>query len=278
MKRSHYILLGVVILCTVIVLKLPPRVASQFKVAISTFFLPLFGLSSSTQQLAEKAGNTVMPKKELLKQNEELRKQNAELQVQMQRLLPFEQENARLRSMLAFQKSQPWNLRAAKVIARDPANWWRNVRINLGRRDGVQVDLPVLTADGLVGRVSEVSENFARVVLLGDANCRVPATVWGENPGPRGTVQIVRIDEGVITSGTTVLDENIVELGYLSNASQVKSGQIVKTSSLSAIFPENIVIGHVIDTRPVDFGMVTVARVKLKVKMNLLDEVFVQMR
>jgi rod shape-determining protein MreC len=277
MKRSHYILLAAVILCTIILLKLPPRVASQFKVAISTFFLPLFGLSTSTQQVAEAAGNTVMPKKELLKQNEQLRKENADLHVQMQRLSQFEQENERLRAMLAFQKVAPWKLRPAKVIARDPANWWRNVRIDLGRRDGMQPDLAVLTAEGLVGRISEVSENFARVVLLGDANCRVPATVWADVADARGAVRSIRVDHGVITSGSSVLDENIVELGYLSKASQVKSGQIVKTSSLSAIYPENIVIGYVIDTRPVDFGMVTVARVKLAVKMNLLDEVFVKL-
>src|SRR5258706_505406 len=85
-------------------------------------------------------------------------------------LQELERENERLRGLLGFQKTSPSKLKAAHIIARDPANWWRNVRIDLGKRDGVRVDLPVRTAEGLVGRVSEVSETSARVVLLGDPN------------------------------------------------------------------------------------------------------------
>jgi len=134
----------------------------------------------------------------------------------------------------------------------------------------VRVDFPVLTSDGLLGRVSEVSKTRARVVLLGDPNCRVPAAVIAAP-----TRQPV--DNGVITGGAGVLDESIVELGYLSKASDVKPGQQVRTSSYSTIYPRGILIGEVIDTRPVDFGLATVARVKLAAKMNLLDEVWVVM-
>ncbi len=48
----------------------------------------------------------------------------------------------------------PWKLKLANVILRDPANWWRTLQIDLGSRDGVRENLPVLTPDGLVGRVS----------------------------------------------------------------------------------------------------------------------------
>ena len=255
---------------TILVLKLPPRAATQFKLAIGSIFLPLFGLASSSQQLSEKAGNAVVPRQELLQQNEQLRRENAELQTRLQREAELERENERLRGLLGFQKISALKLKAAHIIARDPANWWRNVRIDLGKRDGLRVDLPVRTADGLVGRVSEVSETSARVVLLGDANCRVPAEVMDVQN--RQT-----IDKGVITGGASVLDESMVELSFLSNAGALKPGQAVRTSGSSAIYPPGILIGQVVDTRPVDFGLVHVARVKLAVKMNLLDEVFVMM-
>ena len=58
---------------------------------------------------------------------------------------------------------------------RDPANWWRTVQIDLGSRDGIQTNQPVLTAEGLVGRVSSVSYVSSQVVLIGDPNCRVSA-------------------------------------------------------------------------------------------------------
>ena len=57
----------------------------------------------------------------------------------------------------------------------------------------------------------------------------------------------------------------------------IAPGQLVVTSDHSAFFQNSILIGKVVDTRPVDFGLYTVARVKLAVKMNLLDEVWVMM-
>ena len=274
MRRRHYIAFAAVIVLTIVVLKLPTRTATQFKLAIGSFFLPLFGLASSSQQLVEKAGNTVIPRKELLRQNEDLRRENAELKVQMQREAELERENTRLRAMLGFQQTARWKIKPARVIARDPANWWRNVQIDLGERDGLRVDLPVLTADGLVGRVSEVSQTRARVVLLGDANCRVPAMVI-DPTAKLPSAQTVA--SGVITGGAGLLDESIVELGYLSQSGVVKPGQQVRTSSYSAIYPAGILIGEVIDTRAVDFGLTTVARVKLAAKLNSLEEVWVVM-
>ena len=269
MTRRHYILLVCVIVLTIIVLKLPPRAATHFKLAIGSFFLPLFGLASSSQHIAEKTGNAVVPRKELLKQNEELRQENAEMRVQLQRQAEFERENERLRAMLGFQKRVQWKLQPAHVIARDPANWWRNVQIDRGKRDGLRADLPVLTPDGLVGRVSEVSETRSRVVLVGDANCPVAATVLDEKNS--------RVDKGVIRSGASVLNENIVELNFLSNPGAVKPGQTVVTSDSGGTYPTGIRIGQIVDIRPVDFGLVHIARVKLAVKMNLLDDVWVLM-
>jgi rod shape-determining protein MreC len=269
MTRRHYILFACVIVLTIIVLKLPPRAATQFKLALGSFFLPLFGLASSTQHIAEKTGNAVVPRKELLRQNEEMRRENAEMKVQLQRQAEFERENQRLRAMLNFQRLAPWKIRPTHVIARDPANWWRNVQIDLGKRDGLRVDLPVLTSDGLVGRISEVSETRARVLLLGDAACRVSARVLDE----KGNV----VDTGVVTMGASVLNENVVELSFLSNPAAVKPGYTVRTSGLGGVFPQGILIGEVVDTRPENFGLVHIARVKLAVKMNLLDEVWVMM-
>lgn len=270
MKRRHYIAFALVIVLTIIVLKLPPRTATQFKLAIGSIFLPLFGLASSSQQIAEKAGNAIVPRKDLLKQNDDLRRENAEMRVRLQRDAELERENERLRAMLGFQKLSQFKIKAAHVTARDPANWWRNVQIDLGERDGLRVDFPVLTSEGLVGRVSEVSKTRSRVVLLGDANCRVPVAVVD-------TQSKQTVDNGVITGGAGVLDENIVELGYLSKASAVKPGQQVRTSGWGAIYPKGLFVGEVIDTRPVDFGLATIARVKLAAKMNLLDEVWVVM-
>src|SRR5688572_5445961 len=97
MRRRHYILFACVIVLTIIVLKLPPRTATQFKLAISSTFLPFLGLARSSEKIAEKAGNAVVPRKELLKDNEQLHRENAELKIQLQRQTELERENERLR-------------------------------------------------------------------------------------------------------------------------------------------------------------------------------------
>lgn len=269
MKRRHYIILAVVLVLTVVVLKLPPRTATQFKLAIGSLFLPLFGLASSSQEIAEKAGNAVVPRADLLKQNDQLRRENAEMRVQLQRMTELERENTHLRAQVGFKQSARVNIKLARIIARDPANWWRNVQIDLGKRDGLRPDLPVRTAEGLVGRVSEVSETRARVVLLGDAGCPVSATVRD--------AQNKVVDQGVVKGAAAVLDEGMVELNFLRNPNAIKPGQAVVTSDEGGLFPRGVRIGEIVDIRPVDFGLTHVARVKLAVNMNLLDDVWVLM-
>jgi rod shape-determining protein MreC len=269
MTRRHYILFACVVVLTIIVLKLPPRAATQFKLAIGSLFLPFFGLATSVQQLAEKSGNAVVPRKELLKQNEQLRRENAEMKLELQRVPELEREIERQRAIIGFQKAKPLNKKPARVIASDPANWWRNVWIDLGKRDGLRLDLPVRTADGLVGRVSEVSETRARVVLIGDPNCPVSVSVQD--------TQGKTVDRGVIRNVSGVLSESMVELNFLSNPGAVKPGQLVVTSDQGGTYPTGIRVGEIVDIRPVNSGLVHVARVKLFVKLNLLDDVWVMM-
>src|SRR5437868_10966824 len=166
-RRPHYIILGVVILLTVVVLKLPSGTATRLKLAISGLFLPLFGLSDSAHRLSEKAGNGLVPRSELVRQLDELQKENQELKIRSMQAQDAERENGRLRQYFNFSKQDRWKLKLARVVARDPANWWRTLKINLGNRDGVVTNSPVLVANGLVGRVSEVGFAQSQVVLLG---------------------------------------------------------------------------------------------------------------
>lgn len=266
LRRPHYIILGVVILLTVVVLKLPSRTAAQLKVAISGLFLPLFGLSGSAHHLSDKAGNAIISRTELARQLDQLQKENAELKIRAQRAQETELENARFRQYFRFPQKDRWNLRLARVVARDPANWWRTLKINLGSRDGVLTNAPVLTADGLVGRVSEVGYAQSQVVLLGDPDCRLAVMIEETR------------DNGVIApSSSSPLDNTLVDLTYLSRAATLKAGQRVVTSGLGGIFPPGILVGQIVDFRSFGYGLYNEARVKLEVKMNTLEEVWVKL-
>src|SRR5215471_5348068 len=178
LKRPHYIALGLVVLLTLVMLNLPSQATARLKLGIGSLFLPLFGLAGSTQQIAEKAGDAMVPKSELLKQLETLRRENEKLRIQAQQSEETTRENNRVRQLLGWQQKRPWKLKLANVVLHDPANFWRTVQIDLGSRDGVSTNLPVLTPDGfLAGRISSVSLTRSQVVLIGDPNCKVAARV-----------------------------------------------------------------------------------------------------
>lgn len=263
LKKALYILLGVAVLWVLIALRLPSRVATQFKLAAGSLFLPLFGVAGSSQQLVHKAGGVVVARSDLLAENERFRREIQELRIQAVRTAELERENEQLRRHAGFARHAPWKVRLAHVIARDPANWWRSLWIDLGRRDGLRPELAVVVPEGLVGRVADVAETRARVVLLGDPTCRVAARI-GEAR-----------EHGVVSAATSVLDGSLVGLGYLSKNDRLKSGQLVETSGLDGVFPAGLRIGHVVDVRALDYGLSAEARVKLLVNLNALEEVWV---
>ncbi len=263
LKQKHYMALGAVTLATLLLLSLPTRATSRLKLAVGSWFLPLFGLASTVQQLPVSVADAALPRRELLRQLETLRHENEQLRVQGAQAAATARENDQLRALFGWQRQAPWKLKLANVVMRDPANWWHTVQIDLGSRDGVHENLPVLTTDGLVGRVSSVSYTHAQVVLLNDPNCKASAVV--ENPAH---------DIGIISPGGP-LDNSFVELGYLSGNANLQAGQNVITSGLGGVFPKGIPIGQIVDARPVEFGLYTEARVKLLVNLGSLEQVWV---
>ena len=265
-KRPQLIALGLVVIFTVVLLKLPSRAAANFKRAVAGMFLPMFGLAGSMEDVAIKSSYGVLPRHALVGRIEELEKENQSLQIRLMQAEPVLKQNERLLAQLGWARQNPWNKKLARVVARDPANWWRTIQIDLGARDGVTNKAPVFTAAGLVGFVSEVGFAQSQVLLLGDPACRV-SVVIGETR-----------EHGIIApSSSSPLDDTLVELSYLSRHSKLVPGQMVVTSGEGQIFPAGLVVGQVADVRAAGFGLYKEARVSLAVKMNTLEEVWVKL-
>ncbi|MHC1769595.1 MAG: rod shape-determining protein MreC [Verrucomicrobiia bacterium] len=266
LNRPRYIALGLVLLLALVLLNLPSQTATRAKLALGGFFLPLFGLASSANALAERTGDSLMPRRALLTQIDQLRRANEQFLLRESQAAEVWRENENLRAALKWQKQAPWKLLLARVILRDPANWWRSVQIDVGQRDGVTVDLPVLTPEGLVGRIVQVGPRRSRVALVGDPDCRVSAVV------EEGRIR----DYGVISSESPgVFDSSLVDLTYVNRPAAMKPGQRVLTSGLGGVFPRGIFIGHIVDTNSVGYGLYTEARVKLGANLENLEEVWV---
>jgi rod shape-determining protein MreC len=266
-RRPHYIALSTVLLAVLVILSLPTRTATQLKAAFGALFLPLIGLAASAQTLTDKVERSLVPRSLLEEQVGQLRRENEQFRLASLQWQEVASENDKLREAVSWAKSVPWKLKLSRLVLRDPTDWWRTIHIDLGHRDGVVTNLPVLTSEGLVGRVVHVAYSRSQVVLIGDPKCRVAAFV---ETGNKSGV------DGIITSGaSSILNPSIVDLTFVEGQPALKPGQTVVTSGLSGLYPRGIPIGEIIDASSVGYGMATEARVKLAADLRHLEHVWV---
>src|SRR5207237_7540524 len=110
-------------------------------------------------------------------ENEELHRQLAAAETELREARAARDENARLKGLLGFKDENKYQSVAARVIARDTSEWWNTVRINRGTSSGIELNMPVVTPDGVVGRVIGVSPWTAQVMLLTDERAAAGSVV-----------------------------------------------------------------------------------------------------
>jgi len=151
------------------------------------------------------------------------------------------QENAHLRKLLALNRdpvlaSSAYEPVTGRVIARSPTVWHSAVTIDLGSGDGVRVDDPVISGDGLVGRIASAQGGSSQVALLTDHTSAVSAKVL-----PHGVQGVIKPDVG---------DPEDLILDFIDSTKEVRGGQTVVTSGwraegLASLFPPGLPIGEV---------------------------------
>ena len=256
--------MGALLLLAVVLLNLPDRTTSQLKLALSSFFLPLFRIESATRSGIDRASSAVVPRDVLNRRLDEVTRENEALRVEVMRLREAERENQDLREMLAYPGLDRWEYRTASVIGQDSVNWWSTLRIDLGEADGLRPDMPVICSKGLVGKTLEVYEHSSLVVLLGDPQCQVSAMLW--NSGDSGMLK---------PRGNVFLNPLLVDLSNLPNNARIEKGEWVVTSGKGGVFPPGIAIGKVVDSHSVGFGLYLEATVRLSANFNRLENVMV---
>ena len=179
-------------------------------------------------------------------------------------LRKLEEENAKLSRALKFQQEQSFNIIAAKIIRRQPSTWWHTVTINRGEQQGIGVQLPVLSPEGLVGKVDAPSEDTSTVILLTDEKCKVSAKV-------DGTPEL-----GILSGqrGLTGQDP-VLQLNFLSKDADITPGMLVFTTGRGKLFPPDILLGTVLSFEP--GPLYGEALVKPAVDFAALHTVFVKL-
>ena len=162
--------------------------------------------------------------------NQRLTGEVARLREENARLRPDAQENARLRALLGFKQQLPYRSLAARVVGRDPSQWFSTVLVDRGASEGVQRDDPVITSDGVVGHVVEAVGSAARVLLVAD---------------PRSAVSVV-LDRSREVGVAVGQGQTLLKVTYLSRDADVRPGDLVLTSGLGPIYPRGLPVGTVV--------------------------------
>ena len=172
------------------------------------------------------------------------------------------EENNQLRSQLG----QPENTRttttvSAEVIARSPGDWADTLTLDKGSSSGVNKDDLVTTVDGMLGFVSEVTDNTCEVTSITDPKMQCGALV-------------TRTRETAIAEGDyNLMTRGALRLSYLREDSKVVVGDTVETSGRGGVFPKGILIGTVESVQPEESGLSYYAVIKPFVSVDSVSSV-----
>ena len=196
-------------------------------------------------------------------ENEQLRRRLAETEAQLREAQAARAENERLQSLLGLRESHEYQIVAARVIARDPSDWFDSAIINRGSSSGIEKNMPVVTPDGIVGRVAEVSPVSAQVMMITDERAAAGAVVGQlESSNALGSVR------GFGKNG-------LLDMRYVPGLEEVKPGDAVTTTGQDGIYPRGLKVGDVIEVQPGTATKPHEIKVRPAARLNSLSEVAV---
>ena len=196
-----------------------------------------------------------------------LRQRNAELEAEVARLqtqvIGLQQqvtETQILSALVDFARASPENTyKAATVIGRDPSPFLRYVILNIGSNDGIRRGMPVVTDQGLVGRVDAVTADAARVQLITD-------------PASAVNVSLQNSKTEAMLVGSITGD---LSLDMISQDVTVQPGDVVLTSGLGGGYPPNLLVGQVVSVRKLDYELFQQAAVQPIVNYDQIQFVLI---
>ena len=264
---------------------------SKHLLAVMTLFcvsciVATFASGAATAPLQEAAGPVVVPfeksinrigqllsvtrqslkdKQDLISANEELQSQIDNLTQQNNKLIQDQGELLRLRELYKLDAEYAdYPKVAARIISKDPGNWYDTFMINKGSNDGIRVDNNVIAGKGLVGIVTEVGPGWATVRSIIDDSSSVSA------------MTVSTSDNCVITGDLELIDEGKLRFEQLyDQENKVTAGERIVTSNISEKYVEGLFIGYVNDVEQDSNNLTKTGTIVTPVDFQHLKDVFV---
>ena len=257
-------------------------------VVLSVAFLGIiiFSLKSNSSIISSGVGSVISPLQKIVynandkikgsfdffinfskvkQENEELAEKNAELENKLIEYNRMKEENTTLREMFDYsQANKNYNYLGCNIVGYSGGNISNGYIIDKGTNDGVKKDMIVITPAGLVGKVTKSESNYSIV-----------QTILNENIAVASMVESTRETTGILQGITDSKNKNLTILSNIPIDSEIKEGDVILTSGLGGMYPQEIRIGEVVSVEVDSVGIMKKAIVKPYVDFNKLEGLFV---
>ncbi len=190
-------------------------------------------------------------------ENRRLRYGNAVLNEQLNNYREGYMEGMRLRKLLNLKDGLTNQVVAARVIDRNRVSLFKTILIDKGTADGMRVGFPVLSEQGVVGRIIETAWHASQVLLLVDGNSNIDGMI--QRSRAQGILQ------GAGSAGCN--------LKYISRVEEVLPGDVVLTAGLAGVFPKGLLLGVISGVSRKEEGLFQKIDVTPAVDFGRLEEV-----
>ncbi len=267
-KKIHpkFLYGGLAFLCVILIL-LSFKFSSYFtgiKTAIGDFITPMQnGVNDVGRYISDRI-DLFSSKEDLLEENKALKEKLDALSYDNKILAGEISELENYRELWKLDKKYPdYPKVAARIIARDGNNWFNVFTIDKGKKDGVDVDMNVISGNGLVGIVSEAGDHYAKVRAIIDDKSHVSSMVEknGETCMVKGNMESIY--------------NGYIDIEMISNTAEIAEGDEIVTSHVSDKFIQGLSVGYVTDITKDDSSLTQNAHLTPTVDFDKLENVLV---
>lgn len=264
--KAKYVLLFLSLLCcALIVLTLVNKeYAKPIKNVVAKVVMPV-------QKGVNYVGGYIYDKSEMLKElaaikdeNEALKAENDQLKLENNILIQDKSELDRLRELYKLDNIyKDYPKVAARVIGKDTGSWFSVFTIDKGSEDGIMVDMNVIADAGLVGRVTYVGEDYAKVTSIICDGVNVSAKSASTS------------DMCIVEGDLKNMDSGMLDVINISVSAQIKDGEMIMTSHISDKYLPGILVGYISNITDDGNKLTMSAKLTPAVDFTHLEEVLV---
>ncbi len=261
---KNLVVIGVVVVLGVLFAAFTHNAASPVTSAISVVFSPLQKLSAAITDSFKDLDASFESASVYKEENEALRK---ELEAYRKKLADYNEMKKKVASYEEFygikQQNPDFEFSYASVVSQDASDAYGSFVLNVGSRDGVSVDDPVIYGEYVVGIVRKVNFSTCVVYTLLDPKVNI------------GAIESATREYGYVSGDGALYDKGLCKLSGLDSSTSVVGGGIVCTSGAGGIFPEGLIIGEVTAVCDDDVSSGYYAQVKPYADLSRISDVFV---